>query len=130
MSGSFWGGVLLVVVTVQILVIWSIRRHHDPELKIDCDQPIDKLMPSLSGLTLGTAVAGNKVEVLENGNFFDVLIERIQAARRSVNFETFLWKDGQLGRRVADALIDRARAGLKVRVLLDAQGSKEPETTS
>ena len=125
MSGWFWGGALLALVTVQILVIWSIRRHHDPELKIDCDQPIDKLMPSLSGLTLGTAVAGNKVEVLENGAFFDVLIERIHAARRSVNFETFLWKDGQLGRRVAEALIDRARAGLKVRVLLDAQGSKE-----
>ena len=39
-------------------------------------------------------------------------------------FETFLWKDRQLGRRVADAFIVRARAGLKVRVLLDAQGTK------
>ena len=125
MSGSFWGGVLLVLVVVQILVIWSIRRHRDPSLHIECDYPIDKLMPSLAGLTLGTAVAGNKVEVHENGAFFDVLIERIRAARHSVHFETFLWKDGQLGRRVADALIDRARAGVQVRVLLDAQGSKE-----
>ena len=63
MSGSFWGGMLLALVIVQILVIWSIRRHRDPTLQIDCDHPIDKLMPSLSGLTLGTAVAGNKVEV-------------------------------------------------------------------
>ena len=124
MSGSFWGGVLLVLVVVQILVIWSIRRHRDPDLHIECDYPIDKLMPSLAGLTLGTAVAGNKVEVHENGAFFDVLIARIRAARHSVHFETFLWKDGQLGRRVADALIDRARAGVQVRVLLDAQGSK------
>jgi cardiolipin synthase len=54
-----------------------------------------------------------------------VLIARIRAARSSVHFETFLWKDGELGRRVADALIDRARAGVKVRVLLDAQGSKD-----
>jgi cardiolipin synthase len=125
MSGLFWGGMLLALVTVQILVIWSIRRHRDPSLQIDCDHPIDKLMPSLSGLTLGTAVASNKVEVHENGAFFDVLIERIRAARYSVHFETFLWKDGQLGRRVADALIDRARAGVQVRVLLDGQGSKE-----
>ena len=60
--------------------------------------------------------------VFENGAFFDVLIGRVQAARASVHLETFLWTDGVLGRRVADALINRARAGLKVRVLLDARG--------
>ena len=37
MSGSFWGGILLALVVVQVLVIWSIRRHRDPSLKIDCD---------------------------------------------------------------------------------------------
>src|SRR5689334_4547242 len=123
MSGSFWGGVLLALVSVQLLVIWSIRRHRDPSLHIECDSPIDRLMPSLAGLTLSTAVAGNKVEVHENGAFFDVLIGRIRAARHSVHLETFLWKDGALGRRVADALIDRANAGVQVRVMLDAQGS-------
>ncbi|HEV7915488.1 MAG TPA: phospholipase D-like domain-containing protein [Albitalea sp.] len=125
MSGSFWGGILLALVIVQVLVIWSIRRHRDPSLHIECDYPIDKLMPSLAGLTLGTVVAGNQVEVHENGAFFELLIERIRAARHSVHFETFLWKDGVLGRRVADALIDRAQAGAQVRVLLDDQGSKE-----
>ena len=125
MSGSLWGGMLLALVVVQILVIWSIRRHRDPSLKIECDDPIDELMPSLSGLTLSTVVAGNKVEVHENGAFFDVLIAHIRAARHSVHFETFLWKDGTLGRRVADALIDRARADVQVRVLLDAAGSNK-----
>ena len=42
-----------------------------------------------------------------------------------MHFETFLWKEGVLGQRMADALSERARAGLKVRVLLDANGSKE-----
>lgn len=125
MWGPFWGGILLMVVIVQIVVIWSIRRHRDPSLKIDCGESIDQLMPSLAGLTLGTAVSGNRVEVHENGAFFDVLIERIRAAQRSVHFETFLWKDGELGRRLADAFIDRAHAGVCVRVMLDAQGSKE-----
>src|SRR5690348_16748583 len=118
------GGLLLGVVILSVLVVWSIRRHRDPDLHVECDSPIDELMPTLSGLTLGTAVAGNKVEVHENGAFFDVLVSRIQAARRSVHFETFLWKEGALGRRVADGLIERARAGVKVRVLLDAEGSK------
>jgi cardiolipin synthase len=94
MSGAFWGGLLLGLVTLLALVIWSIRRHKDPDLHIECDWPIDELMPTLAGLTLGTAVAGNKAEVHENGAFFDVLIGRIQAARESVHFETFLWKEG------------------------------------
>ncbi len=125
MSGSFWGGMLLALVVVQVLVIWSIRRHRDPSLKIECDAPIDRLMPSLAGLTLGTAVAGNRVQVHENGAFFDVLLARIAAAQHTVHFETFLWKEGELARRLAGALSERARAGLKVRVLLDAQGSKK-----
>src|SRR4030095_15758620 len=118
------GGLFLGVVILLALVVWSIRRHRDPDLHVECDSPIDELMHTLSGLTLGTALAGNKAEVHENGAFFDVLIDRIQAARESVHFETFLWKEGALGRRVADALMERARAGVKVRVLLDAEGSK------
>jgi cardiolipin synthase len=125
MGGSFWGGMLLMLVIVQVLVIWSIRRHRDPSLKIECDAPIDRLMPTLAGLTLGTAVAGNRVHVHENGAFFDVLLARIAAAKHTVHFETFLWKEGELAGRLADALSERARAGLKVRVLLDAQGSSK-----
>src|SRR4030095_10613975 len=128
MSGAL-GGLFLGVVILLALVVWSIRRHRDPDLHVECDSPIDELMPTLSGLTLGTALAGKKVEVHENGAFFDVLIGRIQAARESVHFETFLWKEGALGRRVADALIDRARARVHVRVLLDAEGSKAAGTS-
>jgi cardiolipin synthase len=124
MTAAFLGGILLGAVILLGLVVWSVRRHRDPDLHIECDSPIDELIPTLAGLTLGTAVAGNTATVLENGAFFDVLIDRIHAARESVHFETFLWKEGTLGRRVADALIDRARAGVKVRVLLDAEGSR------
>jgi len=116
---------LLGLATLLGLVIWSIKRHHSPKLKIECNVSIDELIPSLAGLTLGTAVGGNSVELLENGAFFDVLIERIDAAQKTVHFETFLWKEGLLGQRMADALSERARAGLTVRVLLDATGSKK-----
>jgi cardiolipin synthase len=115
------GGLVLLL----SIVIWSIRLHRDPKLRIESNAPIDELIPSLAGLTLGTALSGNAVEVLENGAFFDVLLERIRSAQKSVHFETFLWKEGVLGQRVADALSERARAGKQVRVLLDAEGSKE-----
>lgn len=117
--------ILVGVVLFFVLVIWSIRRHRDPVLRVECDASIDDLIPSLAGLTLSTAVDGNSVEVLENGAFFDVLVNEIAAAKRSVHFEHFLWKEGVLGKRVADALSARARAGVTVRVLVDANGGKK-----
>ena len=112
------------VVAFFVLLIWSMKRHRDPTLHVDCDDSIEELIPSLAGLSLNGAVNGNSVEIFENGAFFDVLIEEISAAKRSVHFESFLWKEGVLGARVADALSGRARAGVEVRVLLDATGSK------
>jgi cardiolipin synthase A/B len=100
------------------------RRHRSPKLHIDCDAPIERMIPSLAGLTLSSAIAGNALELLENGRYFDVLVERIGQARRTVHFETFLWKEGRLGRRIAGALAERARAGVKVRVMLDATGGR------
>ncbi|MDB5897899.1 MAG: phospholipase D-like protein [Ramlibacter sp.] len=127
MQTQYWFLLFLGLLIVLVLVIWSIRRHRSPVLKVHSESGIAKLMPSLSGLTLGTAIEGNSVDVLENGAFFDQLVERISAAQYSVHFETFLWKPGALGQRVADAFMERARAGVTVRILLDAQGSKTIE---
>src|SRR6266436_6491257 len=94
---------IVASVVVLALVICSIKRHRNPDLHIECDSPIDELLPSLAGLSLGTAVDGNTVEVIENGAYFDVLLEEIRSAQRSVHFENYLWKEGALGQRVADA---------------------------
>ena len=115
----------IAIIALLTVVIWSMKRHRSPKLKIECGASIDELMPSLAGLTLGTAVAGNAVELLENGRFFDELIAAIGNAQQTVHFETFLWQEGKLGQRMASALAERARAGKKVRVLLDATGSKK-----
>jgi cardiolipin synthase A/B len=95
----FVAAALVCVVLLLAIVIWSIKRHRDPKLHIESSSPIDELMPSLAGLSLSTAVVGNAVEVLENGAFFDVLLEGIQAAQKSVHLETFHWKEGMLDRR-------------------------------
>jgi cardiolipin synthase A/B len=116
---------LVALIALLLVVIWSIKRHRDPDLHIECDSPIEKLIPSVAGLALGTPVDGNSVELFENGKLFDVLIEDIRSATKTLHFETFLWKEGKLGARVADALSERARAGVKVRVLLDANGCRK-----
>jgi cardiolipin synthase A/B len=117
--------VLAVLVVALGVVIWSIRRHRDPKLDVDCDEPIGELMASLTGLTQGTVYEGNTLELLENGAFFDALFEEIRGAQRCVHFETFLWKEGELGHRLVDALVERRAAGVKVRMMLDAKGCSE-----
>ena len=116
---------LIAVILLLLMVIWSIKRHRDPHLRIECDDPLEKLLPTLCGLTHGELLEGNAVEILENGAFFEVMLEEIRSATKTVHFEMFLWKEGELGRRMAEALAERARAGVQVRVLLDATGTKE-----
>jgi cardiolipin synthase A/B len=125
MYWSLWGIALLGLVFLLVAIIWSMRRHRDVKLRVASREGIEHLLPSLAGLTLCAPVPGNSVELLENGRYFDVLLERIRAAERSVHFETFLWKDCTIGRTLAAALAERARAGRQVRVLLDANGAKE-----
>jgi cardiolipin synthase len=123
---TLWGLASLAgLVVLLAAVIWSIRRRHDMILRLRSTAAIEQLLPSLAGLTLGVALPGNSVELLENGRYFDVLLERIGAAKRSVHLETFLWKDCTIGRRLADALSGQARSGRHVRVLLDANGVKD-----
>ena len=124
MIDAWWLALPTAVACVLLAVLWSVRRHTSPSLTFTCELPIDRLMPSLAGLALGHCAKGNAVTVLENGAFFDVLLQRIGQARHSVHFETFLWKDGALGRRLAQALAERAHAGVVVRVLLDANGCR------
>jgi cardiolipin synthase len=115
---------ILLIIVVMALVIWSIRRHRDPHLKIECDAGVEKLLPTLAGLTLGSVIEGNAVDVLQNGSCWDVMIESIGKARKTIHYETFLWKEGKLGKRMAKAFSERAKAGVKVRIMLDGNGSK------
>ncbi len=67
---------------------------------------------------------GNRVRVLRNGDeIFPAMLEAIRGAQRSVNFESYIYWSGDIGKTFADALAERARAGVKVHVLLDAIGA-------
>jgi cardiolipin synthase len=77
------------------------------------------------GMMLGPGiVGGNRVQALNNGDeIFPAMLEAIRGARRTVLFETFIYWSGAIGEEFADALAERARAGVQVHVLLDWVGS-------
>jgi cardiolipin synthase len=69
-------------------------------------------------------VPGNDAELVEDGPVLDRMVDDIRAAKSSVNFEIYLYKPDEVGRRFADAMIEASRRGVEVRFMVDAQGSK------
>lgn len=77
------------------------------------------------GVLLGPPILeGNKVEALLNGDqIFPSMLEAIRSAKKTITFETYIYWSESIGREFADALMERARAGVKVHVMLDFMGS-------
>ncbi|NMM06478.1 MAG: cardiolipin synthase B [Polaromonas sp.] len=77
------------------------------------------------GALLGPGiVGGNLVQELLNGDqIFPPMLAAIRGAQRSITFETYIYWSGDIGREFSSALAERARAGVKVHVLLDWVGS-------
>ncbi len=67
---------------------------------------------------------GNTVQVLRNGKeIFPAMLEAIRNAERSIDFVTFVYWKGSIATTFAEALSERARNGVRVRVVLDGFGS-------
>lgn len=82
--------------------------------------------PRLVQSTIGVApIDGNQVDVLRNGDeIFPAMLEAIEGAERSVELTTYIYWTGDIAERFADALADRARNGLDVRLLVDWVGGR------
>lgn len=85
---------------------------------------MDNARAVLEGVTGGSVIAGNAIEVFRNGDeIFPAMLETIETAERTVDMLTYVYWTGDIARRMADALAKRAADGLRVRVILDAIGS-------
>lgn len=71
-------------------------------------------------------VDGNRIRLLVRGaEFFPALISSIDAARRDVSLETYIYADDAAGASVTDALERAAQRGVSVRLLIDGFGAKD-----
>ena len=98
----------------------KIERRIERHYSIDDPRFINEL-----GVLLGPPFqAGTKARALLNGDeIFPPMLAAIRNAQVSINFETYIYWSGDIGREFADALAERARLGVKVHVLLDWVGS-------
>src|SRR6266404_326070 len=79
---------------------------------------------TLEALTDSKIEPHTAVDVLPNGeNFYAAELDAIKNAKKSINLEAYIFKGGEIATRLIDALTARARAGVKVHVVLDGVGS-------
>lgn len=83
---------------------------------------------SMAGLYGSNLLDGNRIEPLVNGDeIFPAMLDAIRSAEVSINFETYIYWSGRIARDFAEALAERSRAGVEVRVLMDWVGSAPME---
>lgn len=128
-----WLTVVAVSLAVALVVILLLN------LTIG-DKKVDVVVEHLYGVedsrfvrTIGAmlgpeVVSGNRVTVLLNGDeIYPALLEAIHGAKRSITFEMFIYWSGDIGKKFSEALAERARAGVKVHVIIDGVGSGKIE---
>ena len=115
----------MAVVLILTLLIWSILNHQSFELETEHRSTLEAELPSIVALTRRSSIKGNKVEVGQDGEFFDRLLPDLAAARETIHIETYVWWKGEICKRVAEVLAEKAGEGVEVRLLLDWAGSQQ-----
>lgn len=125
---------ILITVVLTVLAVALAMNFATPEKKLErkinhryavADPQFRREMSVMLGPSI---VPGNRVSDLENGEqIFPAMLEAIRSARRTITFETYIYWSGKVGQQFADALSERARAGVKVHVVIDWMGSIKME---
>ena len=120
------------MVCTAVVAILGVNLFSTPEKQITQNFPhhyavADPQFQRTMGVLLGPSlVGGNKVDTLLNGDeIFPAMLGAIRAAKKTITFETYIYWSGDIGKSFADALAERAKAGVKVHVLIDWVGSQK-----
>lgn len=129
------GGWALVLTAAATLIVTLIGLNFaEPEKQIEyspkrlygaSDPQFQRVLGTLLGSPI---VGGNRIETLANGDaIFPSMLAAIRSAQHNIDFETYVYWSGQIGRDFADAIAERARAGVQAHVMLDWVGSQRME---
>jgi cardiolipin synthase A/B len=125
--------IVVTVVLTALAVVLAINfatPEKDLERKIEHRYGVaDPQFRREMSVMLGPSILpGNHVVDLQNGEeIFPAMLGAIRSAQRTITFETYIYWSGQIGEEFADALAERARAGVAVHVTIDWAGSVKME---
>jgi cardiolipin synthase A/B len=110
-------------------IIWFVAvLFFTPRIDYRVSDPIrpdsDEFLHVIQSTCQAAIYFHNKVEILTNGaQFYPAMRDAIRAAESSVNLEAYIFRRGEAADMLIDAMVERARAGVEIRVTLDAVGS-------
>jgi cardiolipin synthase A/B len=128
-----WVAMLLtVLVTVFVTVVTLNLSAGEKQIRYRIDHRFavsdPQFVRSMNHLLGPSLLSGNRLEALQNGDeIFPRMLDAIRGAQKSITFETYIYWSGEVGRQFSVALCERARAGVKVHVMLDWAGSGKIE---
>lgn len=84
----------------------------------------EKFLQVLESLADAQVNRTGSLEVLTNGpSFYPAALEAIRSAQQSINIEAYIFQKGKIADQYISALTERARAGVRVSLVIDAIGS-------
>ncbi|MGZ5553388.1 MAG: phospholipase D-like domain-containing protein [Chthoniobacterales bacterium] len=106
----------------------SCATHESRDVKQEVTPLYSAASPTFrqaAGSLLGSNfVPGNGIVTLVNGReIFPAMLIAIRSAKRTIDLETYIFWKGETADQFVEALAERARAGVKVNAILDAQGT-------
>ena len=118
-------------VSVIVRVLTSREKKINYEIEHLFSIEDDQFLRSMGSLLPPAMSSANTITPFTNGEkFFPEMLDAIRSARHTITFETFIYWQGEIGKKFAAALIERANAGVRVHVMLDWLGTKKLDASS
>lgn len=125
----WWGWLLMVIGAISLVSVFGALflpdwPENDYTAGFDAPPGSDAFLAAAAGFLNVPVLRGGDAVLLQNGDsFFPTMLADIRSAQDSINFEVYIFDPDAIGRQFMDALKERARAGVEVRLLLDGFGS-------
>ena len=123
---------LVLLIALVIVGLWRFTRNPPLRPLTVLDLPTRAPMDAATTLRMvelytGTSVVGgNRVQLLMNGDeLYPPLWRDLRSARSTITIQSYYASDGTVVDSLRAVLVERARAGVKILVLLDAFGSQD-----
>ena len=121
---------IVAVIAILGFTTWILAAlfSHGPRYSLVASTHVpvesEAFLKQIEPLVNSKVTTNNQIEVFPNGeNFYEAELASLRQAQRSINIEAYIFHRGQVTRRLLEVLAERARAGVKVRLVVDALGS-------